>query len=62
MKIALLNNNAFVQLSVCGNRVVHMWRHLACYMFIMTKFASHHFLLYVVYMCRLCSQMLPGII
>jgi len=28
--MSLLNNNAFVQLSVCSSRVDRMWRHLAC--------------------------------
>jgi len=57
-KIALLNNNAFVQLSVCGS---HVDRRLyvapssvlnVYYDEICLKFASHQLLLYVVYMCQ----------
>jgi len=36
-------------------RVDRMWRHLACRVYydkICLKFASHHFLLYAVYICQ----------
>jgi len=42
----------FSKLSVWDSRVDRMRRHLACLVFIVTTYASHHLLLYVVYMCQ----------
>ena len=44
-----------LSVTVCVSRVDPKWRHLACSVYydkICLKFASHHFLLYVVYMCQ----------
>jgi len=55
IKVALLNNNAFVHCDVQNNargQNCHKGVTRVCYDEICLKFASHNFLLYVVYMCQ----------